>query len=124
MEHILIVEDEEFLMRALKDNLEMEKYSVDTAVDGEDAIKKIQKKMPNIILLDLLMPKYDGFYALEKIRENSQWKQIIVIVLSNLGGDQEIKRAIALGANDFFVKSQHPIEEIIQKVKEHLAKRN
>ena len=123
MDYILIVEDEESLVRALKDNLEMEGYAVGTATNGEEAIKELQKQPPNIILLDLLMPKRDGFYVLEEVKKNPQWKKIIVIVLSNLGGDQEIKQAIDMGADDYFVKSQHPIEEVIKKVKEYLGKK-
>lgn len=120
MNRILIVEDEEFLVRALKDNLELEGCVVDTAANGEEVIERLRKERPNIILLDLLMPKKDGFYVLEELNKNPEWKMIPVIVLSNLGGDAEIKRALELGADDYFVKSQHPIEEVIEKVKEYL----
>ena len=120
MNHILIAEDEEFLVRALKDNLEAEGCSVDAAMNGEEAMAAIQKKKPNLILLDLLMPKKDGFYVLEEVKKNPEWKLIPVLVLSNLGGDAEIKKALEIGADDYFVKSQHPIEEVIEKVKEYL----
>lgn len=120
MNHILIVEDEEFLVRALKDNFESEGCSVDSAVNGDEAIERIKKQRPDIILLDLLMPKRDGFYVLEEVRKSPEWKLIPMIVLSNLGGDAEIKRALEMGADDYFVKSQHPIEEVIEKVKEYL----
>ncbi|MDP3778971.1 MAG: response regulator [bacterium] len=121
MNKILIVEDEEFLIRALKDNLESEGCSVDTAANGEEAVEHIKKMKPDIILLDLLMPKKDGFYVLEEIKKNSDWKLIPVIVLSNLGGDADIKQALAMGANDYFIKSQHPIEEVIEKIKAYLV---
>ncbi|TSC76796.1 MAG: response regulator receiver protein [Parcubacteria group bacterium Gr01-1014_29] len=120
MNKILIVEDEEFLIRALKDNLEAEGYTIDTAMNGDEAIERIKKEQPNLILLDLLMPKRDGFYVLEEVKKNPEWRLIPVIVLSNLGGDAEIKKAIEMGADDYFVKSQHPIEEVIEKVKEYL----
>ena len=123
MNKILIVEDEEFLVRALKDNLESEGYSVDTAVDGGEALERIKKSKPNIILLDLLMPKKDGFYVLAEVKKNPEWKLIPIIVLSNLGGDENIKKALEMGADDYFVKSQHPIEEVIEKVKEYLEGR-
>lgn len=123
MNHVLIVEDEEFLVRALKDNLESEGCAVDTAANGEEAIDRIKKQKPDIILLDLLMPKKDGFYVLEEVKKNPEWKLIPIIVLSNLGGDAEIKRALEMGADDYFVKSQHPIEEVIEKVKEYLEGR-
>lgn len=120
MNKVLIVEDEEFLMRALKDNLEAEGCTVDIAMNGEEATERIQKSRPDIILLDLLMPKRDGFYVLGEVKKNPEWKLIPIIVLSNLGGDAEIKRALDMGADDYFVKSQHPIEEVIEKVKEYL----
>ena len=117
MKNILIVEDEDFLMRVLQDSFVAEGYAVETAADGIEAMERIQKKKPNLILLDLLMPKKDGFYVLEVVKNNPEWKLIPVLVLSNLGGDEEIKKAIALGADDYFVKSQHPVEDVIQKVK-------
>lgn len=123
MKHILIVEDEEFLTRALKDNLEAEKCTVDIAINGEEALGRIKSRRPDIILLDLLMPKKDGFCVLEEIKKNPEWKLIPVIVLSNLGGDAEIKKALEMGADDYFVKSQHPIEEIIEKINEYLEGR-
>jgi len=120
MNRILIVEDEEFLVRALKDNLESEGCTVDTAMNGDEAMERVKKSRPNLILLDLLMPKKDGFYVLDEVKKNSEWKLIPIIVLSNLGGDAEIKKALEMGADDYFVKSQHPIEEVIEKVKEYL----
>jgi len=121
MKKILIVEDEEFLALALRDNLESEGYSVDTAYNGEEAVEHIKKIKPNIILLDILMPKKDGFFVLEEVKKNPEWKLIPVIVLSNLGEDTAIKQAMEMGADDYFVKSQHPIEEVIEKVKEYLG---
>lgn len=123
MSHILIVEDEDFLIRALEDNLVAEGYTVDIAKDGEEAVKKIRKKKPDLVLLDILMPKKDGFFVLEEIKKNPEWKLIPVIVLSNLGEDTTIKRALEMGADDYFVKSQHPIQEVIEKVKDYLEGR-
>lgn len=122
MKTILIVEDEIFLIRTLKDNLEAEGYTIDTAMNGEEAVEKIEKNKPNLILLDLLMPQKDGFYVLEERNKNPKWKLIPVIVLSNFGEDIMVKRAMEMGANDYFVKSQHPIEDVIKKVDEYLKK--
>lgn len=118
--HILIIEDEEFLVQALKDNLGAEVSTIDVAVNGEEALERIRANRPNLILLDLLMPKQDGFYVLEEVKKNPEWRSIPIIVLSNLGGDAEIKRALDLGADDYFVKSQYPIEDVIKRVKEYL----
>jgi DNA-binding response OmpR family regulator len=123
MNHVLIVEDEDFLIRTLQDNLNVEGCAVDVARDGEEAIARVSKKKPDIILLDILMPKKDGFFVLEELKKNPEWKLIPVIVLSNLGEDTEIKKALEMGANDYFVKSQHPIEEVIEKVKDYLGGR-
>jgi DNA-binding response OmpR family regulator len=123
MNNILIVEDENFLIQVLKDNLTARGYRIDVAKDGEEAVKKIGKKKPDLILLDILMPQKDGFYVLEEIKKNPKWKLIPVIVLSNLGEDAAIKRAMDMGANDYFVKSQHAIGEVIKKVKYYFGAR-
>ncbi len=120
MSHILIVEDEEFLVRAVKDNLVSEGYTVSVAMDGAAVIDEIKKKKPALILLDLLLPKKNGFDVLRDIKANPEWQLIPVIILSNLGEDSEIKRGLELGASDYFVKSQHPIQEVMDKVKEYL----
>lgn len=120
MNHVLIVEDEEFLVRALKDNLISEGYTVSIAMDGEAAFDELKKKKPSLILLDLLLPKKNGFDVLRDVRANPEYQHIPVVILSNLGEDSEIKRALELGANDYFVKSQHPIQEVIEKVREYL----
>lgn len=122
MNHVLIVEDEEFLVRAVRDNLESEGLSVSVAMDGEAVFKEITKKKPSIILLDLLLPKKNGFDVLKELKASPEWQLIPVIVLSNLGEDAEIKRALELGASDYFVKSQHPIQEVMDKVQEYLKK--
>ncbi len=124
MVHILVVEDEDFLVRALEDNLSQEGYDVGVARNGEEALTKIKEKKPDLILLDLLMPKKDGFAVLEELKKNPDWNLIPVIVLSNLGTDHDIKRALQMGANDYFVKSQHPIAEVIEKVKKVLRGEN
>lgn len=121
MNHVLVVEDEEFLTQALQDNLTAEGCAVSTAANGDEALGQVRKHRPDIILLDLLIPKKDGFAVLEELKANPEWRMIPVIVLSNLGGDAEIKRALQLGADDYFVKSQHPIQEVVEKVKEYLS---
>lgn len=123
MSYILVVEDEEFLVRSLKDNLESEGYTVAVAIDGEAVFNELAKKKPDLILLDLLLPKKNGFDVLREIKENLEWKLTPVVVLSTLGEDSEIKRALELGADDYFIKSQHPIQEVVGKVREHLLNR-
>mgnify|MGYP001582453939 CR=1 FL=1 len=121
MSRVLIVEDEDFLAQVLTDNLTSEGYKVEVAIDGEEALEKIRTSQPSLILLDLLLPKLDGFQVLEEIKSNPDLKLIPVIVLSNLGADTDIKRALSLGAEDYFVKSQHPIAEVVERVRKYVS---
>jgi DNA-binding response OmpR family regulator len=118
---ILIVEDEEILRNVLKDRLLEEGWGVEIAEDGERALDMIMKTKYNVVLLDLLLPKKSGFEVLEQIKDDPELREmkIIVIVLSNLGGDDDIKKALGLGAVDYFVKTQHPIAEVIDKIKKY-----
>ncbi len=120
MGYILVVEDELFLARTLKDNLEAAGYRVSVALDGEEAIEQVKQEKPDLILLDLVLPKRDGFAVLEQMLKNPEWKMIPIIVLSNLGGEDDIERAKELGAQEYFIKAHSSIDEVIQKIKEKL----
>lgn len=115
MRHILIVEDEEILLGVLKDRFEEEGWRVNLAQDGDAALILIKKEKFDLVLLDLLMPRKDGFEVLKEVKSNPEFKNLPIAVLSNLGADTDIKKALALGANDYFVKTQHPMSEIVEK---------
>ena len=119
---ILIVEDEAALSRVLQEKFQAEGFDAFIAQNGEAALTEAQKVNPDIIVLDLLLPKKDGFEVLGELKADADLKMIPVIVLSNLGEDENIKKAIYLGAADYFVKTQHPINEIIEKVKMQVEK--
>ena len=115
---LLIIEDEVDLAKVLEEKFVNEGFQVvKIAHDGMEATSLIKSFRPDIILLDLLLPKKDGFQILEELKDDPELKHIPVIVLSNLGEDEEIKRALSLGAKDYYVKVQHPIKEIVEKVK-------
>jgi len=118
---ILVVEDEEVLAKVLKEKLEKSGYDVTVAVDGDAALSLTKRKSPDAIILDLLLPKRNGFEVLEVLKADQELKMIPVVVVSNLGEDGDIKRALSLGAADYYVKSEHPINEIIEKVKNVLV---
>lgn len=120
MHKIVIVEDEEALARVLKEKFEGEEFTVELAMDGKVALPIIQKMRPDLVLLDLMLPKRDGIDVLKDIKADRDLENLPVIVLSNLDGDEDIKQAISLGAKDYFVKSQHPIKEVVEKVKDFL----
>lgn len=120
--NLLIVEDEKALAEVLRDEFQSHDFTVEVAMDGEAALEVLKTSMPDLILLDLLLPKKDGFEVLETIKSDRKLKHIPVIILSNLGQDEEIKRGLALGAKDYFVKTQHPLKEVVEKVKHYLIK--
>lgn len=114
---VLIVEDEDVLAKVLQEKMEMSGYDVAVAVDGEDALRMAASSKPDVIVLDLLLPKKNGFEVLDALKKDGELKMIPVVVVSNLGEDSDIKRALSLGAADYYVKSEHPINEIVEKVK-------
>lgn len=118
---ILVVEDEEALSRVLSEKLELAHFSVRVAKDGEEAIPFAKEFLPDLVLLDLLLPKKLGMDVLEEMKQDQDLKTIPVIIISNLGSDEDIKRALSLGAVDYFVKTQHPLKEIVEKVKKYAA---
>lgn len=119
----LIVEDEEVLLRAMYLNLHNEGYTVATATDAESALDIADRIKPNLILLDLILPKMDGFEFLKKIKSIPTLKKIPVIILSNLGDEADIEKARKLGAVDYFVKANTDLALLSKKIKAILAKR-
>lgn len=119
---ILIIEDDNFLQGLEADKLEKTGYTVITASTGEEAMKKINDPEINLILLDLILPNYDGLEILKKIRGNDQSKNTPVIVFSNLSEEKDQKKAKELGANDFMVKSNFTLDELIEHINTALKK--
>ena len=117
---ILIAEDDSFLAQMYSDKLEAEGFDVILATDGVEAIDKMKLEKPELILLDLIMPKKDGFEVLnEKLIDNTI-KDIPVIVLTNLSQNEDIKKCYDLGAKDFMIKAYFVPSEIIKKIKSSL----
>ena len=114
---ILVVEDETFLVKIYSVKLKKEGYDVTIATDGEQAVQQAEEVKPHLILLDLILPKMNGFEALERMRASAANKNTPVIVLSNLGQEEDIKRAEALGATDYLVKANFSIQDVIAKIK-------
>ncbi len=120
---ILIVEDDEFLRSLAAKRLEKEGYKIDVAIDGETAYPKAVEAKPKLILLDLLLPGIDGFAVLEKLRADDNFKNIPVVVFSNLGQKEDIEKAKQLGANDFLIKANFTLDDVTAKVGEYLKKK-
>lgn len=117
---ILLVEDDQFLRGIYKKKFELEGFKVTTAEDGEQALDEVEKRRPHIILLDVLLPKLDGFSVLEKLKSHSSTESIPVIMLTNLGQKQDVQRGLELGAVDYLIKTHFKPSELVHKVKETL----
>lgn len=117
---ILIIEDDEVLLRALYVYFHDSEYTIATVTDGETAIDMTKRLNPDIVLLDLLLPKMDGFRYLELVRAMPEFKDIPIVVLSNLGDKTDIERAKKLGANDYFIKADVDLEKLSVAIKEIL----
>ncbi len=120
---ILIAEDDPFLAKVYRLSFEESGYDVCFATNGEEAIACATKDAPDVILLDILMPKMDGFDVLAKLKDMTGLKDTPVIVLSNLGQDSDIKKAEDLGAVKYMVKGSVDIEDVIEEVKKLAPKK-
>jgi len=117
---ILVVDDHEFLRKFWQNKLSSSNYKIIQASDGDEGLKKAKSEVPDLILLDIIMPKVNGYEVLKNLKADEKTKDIPVIVLSNLGKDEEIKQGLKLGAVDFIVKSDVIPSEVEQKIKKYL----
>lgn len=122
MKTILFIEDESALQKTIGEMLRQEGYEVVSALDGEVGLRLAQQKIPDLILLDLVLPKLHGFEVLKRLKEDSETKNIPVVVLTNLEGIEDVDKAIELGAQSYLVKAQYEAKELIEKVKKILNK--
>jgi len=114
---ILPVEDDPFLLSMYSTKFELENFKVVSASDGEKGLELSKKENPDIILLDILMPKMNGFEVLEKLKDDSLTKNIPIILLTNLNQKNEIEKGLALGANDYLIKAHFMPSEVVSKIK-------
>lgn len=121
---ILLVDDDEFLSNIYKTKFEMEKFKVYQAEDGGEALTMVKRKKPDVILLDVLMPKMDGFTVLEKLKQSEKTKNIPVILHTNLGQKEDVEKGFSRGAVDYIIKAHFKPSEIVDKVKKILEKNN
>lgn len=116
MKKILFIEDESALQRAAGAVLEEKGYTVLSALDGELGLRTAKKELPDLILLDLILPKKDGFEVLKELKGDPAMQNIPVIILSNLAESADVERALALGARTYLVKTNYRLEEVVEKI--------
>lgn len=119
---ILIIEDEDMLSNVIKEEFSDAGYVIEVAKDGEEALGLAKNFLPQLILLDLVLPKKGGLDVLSEIKSDPELKKVPVIILSNMAEDESIKKALAMGAEDYFIKAQNSISEILEKVRKYIKK--
>ena len=117
----MIIEDDRFLSSLMKARLEKDGFAVIQAFDGEEAIQSFKQQTPNLIILDLIMPKVTGFEVLQTISLTPQLEKIPVVILSNLAQDSDIEKARQLGAKEYFVKVKVSIDDLVGRIKSLLV---
>lgn len=118
---ILIVEDEETLARAIREKLEEYEFDIDIAIDGDEALEKINHDRPNLVLLDLMLPKLSGEKVLEEMNKNGLIKKIPVIVLTAKSEDANLNNCIdVLGASDYLIKPYSSLDKVIKTIKKYI----
>jgi len=122
MKKILFVEDELALQKAFEEIIKEEGYEIISALDGEGGLKLAQSQKPDLILLDLILPKMEGIEVLKRLKENETTKNIPVIVLTHVEDLEKVEKAIELGAQAYLVKAEYSLEEIKNKIKKILEK--
>ncbi len=113
---ILIIEDDTALNKIYQNKLQREGYDVAIALDGREGIKMVDIEKPDIILLDILLPKLNGREVLKKLKEKSQTSSIPVLILSNLSEMDEVMKGLEEGAADYMIKSEHSLEEVVERI--------
>lgn len=117
---VLVVEDDRFLVKAYEAKLKGEGFDVAVAHDGVEAMDYLAKQKPGIVLLDLIMPRMDGFDVLEAMKKQSDLKKIPVLILTNLGQEDDRKRGLEFGAVDYIVKADYSLAQIVDLIKKHI----
>lgn len=121
MKRILLVEDDTFLIDIYTTKLKESGFSVEIAIDGDEALRKMrEKKKPDLLLLDIVLPRIDGWEILEKIKTESKLKDLKIIILSNLGQKEEVEKGLKLGATKYLIKAHYTPSEIVGEIKKVL----
>lgn len=123
MAKIFIVEDDPLMIRMYEKTFKLSGYEVEMAFDGEDALSRLKsgKINPTIILLDVMMPKMNGFDVLKGLKEDANLRSVPVVMLTNLAGESDAEKGIGMGAVTYLVKSQYDPKQVVDKIKEILA---
>lgn len=119
--NILLVEDDPFLVDIYQKKLEASGFKVLLAPDGQRALEILEEGPVDLVLLDIVLPKMEGWQVISKIKENKKWQNVKVVFLSNLGQKEEVDKGIGLGADRYLIKAQYTPGQVIKEIKELLT---
>ena len=119
---ILLIEDDDFLLTMYKMKLELENFKVITATNGENGLRMIREKKPDLILLDLVLPKMSGFEIMKELKKDKELWKIPVIMLTNLSQKDDVQKGFNLGAQEYLIKVHFLPSEVISKIRKILEK--
>ena len=117
---LLIIEDDAVLQKALSSYLVAENFEVVSALDGEVGVEMAISEKPDLILLDIILPKKDGYQVLQEVKANVETKNIPIVLLTNLGSVSDVEKALEMGATTYLVKADYKLEEVTAKIKQIL----
>ena len=120
MKKILVVEDDRFLNKVFVNKLSGSGFEVISLSDGLKALETASREMPDLILLDLMLPGKNGFDILTDFKKDEKLKNIPVIIMSNLGQEEETQRGLSMGAVEYFVKTDIKLDEMVERINEYL----
>lgn len=119
---ILLVEDEKIMINLLQKKLTQEGYDVKVAVNGEEGLKAMKEEKPDIVLLDIIMPKMGGFEVMEEMGKDPVLREIPIVIISNSGQPVELDKARELGAKDWLIKTEFDPQEVLEKVEKQIGR--
>jgi len=117
---VMILEDDKFLLKAYEIKFKQSGIGIISAKDGMTGLSLAEKELPSLIILDMMLPKMNGFEVLKKLKSSESLKDIPVIAVSNLGQKKDMERALELGAKEYLIKTNYSLDEVIEKIKKYL----
>lgn len=120
MKKILLVEDDPFVSDIYNTKFREEGFEIEVAADGQDCLNKLEDKKPDLLVLDIVLPKIDGWEILKKIKDNENLKDLKVVILSNISQKEDVEKGLNFGAIEYFIKAHYTPTEICEKIKKIL----